>query len=301
MKNTLNHTLKTSNEKKPNPDHQAIKPSCQTGSAGDTAFAEAGCHCDNSADADADTSACTGRDSQFAAGPAPDSGHGTGASRGRIKSRLGLVLIIAGILVMLVPAFGRLYVNWQQARLYDAYMAELAAQAEGLNQSFAAEEGKGEGKSDAEGAATDAEGQKAGGGALGGLGADVMGRISLPAINSDQLLLEGSDSAHLRYGAGHVTGTALPGQPGNCCIAGHRNYTFGTYFSRLDELKTGDTAVIQSGGKDYVYRITGSLVVSPDEVSVLADPGDGRGMLTLITCHPKGSNTQRLILQGELI
>ena len=127
----------------------------------------------------------------------------------------------------------------------------------------------------------------------------IMGRINIPAISSDLLLIEGSSSKQLKWGAGHVTGTAMPGEAGNCAIAAHRNYTFGTYFSRLNELKVGDEIDIEYKGKPYKYRVTDSFVVDPDEVWVLGKTE--KPIITLITCHPRGSGTKRLIVRGELL
>lgn len=127
---------------------------------------------------------------------------------------------------------------------------------------------------------------------------NVMGTISIPSISSSQLLLEGSGSKQLKYGAGHVTGTAFPGEAGNCSIAGHRNYTFGSYFNRLDEVNVGDTLSIQYNNSTFTYTVAESFVVTPDDVSVLANTDSAT--VTLITCHPKGSNTHRLIVKGIL-
>ncbi|WP_246213191.1 class D sortase [Aminipila butyrica] len=128
---------------------------------------------------------------------------------------------------------------------------------------------------------------------------NVIGRISIPSISSDQLLLEGSSSKQLKYGAGHVTGTALPGDVGNCSIAGHRNYTFGSYFNRLDEVQVNDLITIQYNNATFTYIVTESFIVEPDDVSILASTPN-LSTLTLITCHPKGSNEQRLIIKGIL-
>ena len=48
-------------------------------------------------------------------------------------------------------------------------------------------------------------------------------RIISSEIGLDAVVLQGVDEASLRRGPGHMTFTALPGQPGNCVIAAHRN------------------------------------------------------------------------------
>lgn len=127
----------------------------------------------------------------------------------------------------------------------------------------------------------------------------VIGRIVIPAIEMDLLLIEGTSAAELNWGAGHIIGSALPGAPGNCSIAGHRNYVFGSYFSRLDEIVVGNTITLNYQKTDYQYVVDEIFVVEPDDVSVLKSVA-GQSTVTLITCTPKGSNTHRLIVQGHL-
>ena len=50
---------------------------------------------------------------------------------------------------------------------------------------------------------------------------------------------------------------------------------------------------------EFVYRVTGSRVVRPDQSEVLANTEDDR--LTLTTCHPRYSARQRLIVIAALV
>lgn len=188
-----------------------------------------------------------------------------------------------------VPLIGGLYNNYQQDKLYAQYEKNLAEEFVALDKTLT-ETVSGDGIDVASKPDLNKELDLIEG---------IMGRINIPAISSDLLLIEGSSSKQLKWGAGHVTGTAMPGEAGNCAIAGHRNYTFGTYFSRLDELKVGDEIDIDYNGKPYKYRVTDSFVVNPDEVWVLGKTE--KPIITLITCHPRGSGTKRLIVRGELI
>ncbi len=71
-------------------------------------------------------------------------------------------------------------------------------------------------------------------------------------------------------------------------------------FFRLNELESGDEIILEdSTGNKYVYRITGEMVVTPEDVEVM-DPVAGKSMVSLQTCTlPDFSN--RLIVQGELV
>jgi sortase A len=119
-----------------------------------------------------------------------------------------------------------------------------------------------------------------------------LARLEIPAIHLDQFVVEGTSESDLRRGPGHYPGSPLPGQPGNAAIAGHRT-TFGAPFSRLDELKAGDTIIATTAAGRFLYVMSHELVVSPGQTSVVDDYGDSR--LTLTTCTPKFSATARLI------
>lgn len=182
--------------------------------------------------------------------------------------------------------------HYQQDKMYRQYMADLEIQNSALNETFQNEVTS---SSALTTTSTALENKTTSPNNV----ENVIGRISIPSISSDQLLLEGSDSKQLKYGAGHVIDTALPGEIGNCSIAGHRNYTFGSYFNRLGEVKVNDLISIQYNNDTFTYKVTDIFTVEPDNVSILASTPN-LATVTLITCHPKGSNKQRLIVKGSL-
>jgi LPXTG-site transpeptidase (sortase) family protein len=102
---------------------------------------------------------------------------------------------------------------------------------------------------------------------------------------------EGTDSATLLRGPGHYAATPWPGHDGNIGIAAHN--VFWLVFSRL---KAGDRVELQTRRGLFVYEVTGSSIVSPDDRTVLA-PTTQR-MLTMTTCYPLWAGslaTKRLI------
>lgn len=127
--------------------------------------------------------------------------------------------------------------------------------------------------------------------------AAVLGVLRIPKIDLEEAVREGSTSSVISSALGHVENTALPGQQGNCAIAGHRNYVFGRYFNRLNEMEAGDIVEIETLDGTYTYTVTESFVVEPEEVSVL-DQTEGYD-LTLITCTPLFVGTHRLIIRAE--
>lgn len=141
-------------------------------------------------------------------------------------------------------------------------------------------------------------------------------RIALPSIDVETLVVEGTSAAALRAGAGHYPNTPLPGQEGNVAIAGHRT-TYGKPFNRIDELKVGQTIWLSTPIGDFRYRITNPPTDGPCERSAeqaeagfaacITGPKDwsvinqtSRSVLTLTSCHPKGSAAERIIVRAEL-
>lgn len=121
-------------------------------------------------------------------------------------------------------------------------------------------------------------------------------------IEAEYAVVEGTDTAALQQGPGRYRSSALPGQPGNFAVAGHRT-TYGSPFADIDQLRDGDRIYIRDEhGNRYTYRVTESRIVTPKDTWVIApDPlGIGRPLLTLTTCHPKYSARERFIVWAEL-
>lgn len=124
------------------------------------------------------------------------------------------------------------------------------------------------------------------------------GRMTIPAIDVDDVLFEGVDRATLKKGPGHMPWTPLPGQPGNAVVSGHRT-TYGAPFLDLDQLGAGDEILVETALGLHTYVVRESLIVAPTDVWV-TDPKRG-AWLTLTTCNPKFSARERLIISAELV
>ena len=128
---------------------------------------------------------------------------------------------------------------------------------------------------------------------------DPVGRIVIPKIGVDQIVVEGVDVADLRKGPGHYPGTPLPGQLGNAAIAGHRT-TYGAPFGDLDQLAVGDEISVQTVQGTFKFRVDQEpFAVNPNDRDVLLPVADG-AVLTLTTCNPKYSAAERLIVTAAL-
>jgi len=120
--------------------------------------------------------------------------------------------------------------------------------------------------------------------------------IRIPDIGLDQAVVEGVARADLRLGPGHYPGTALPGEPGNMVISGHRT-TYTKPFSDLDRLKPGDSIYIDTPNGSHRYIVESTIIVVPENVEPLRTTAEP--VLTLTTCNPKGSARQRLVVRAS--
>ncbi|TDT50927.1 class D sortase [Fonticella tunisiensis] len=129
---------------------------------------------------------------------------------------------------------------------------------------------------------------------------NAIGILEIPSINLSVAIVEGSTQKDLKYAVGHIEGTGELGKPDqNFAIAGHRSYTAGRFFNRLDKVKIGDMIYIKTKDKLYTYRVFKTEVVLPEQVEVL-EPQKGKSLVTLITCTPLYKSTHRLIVYSEL-
>lgn len=94
-------------------------------------------------------------------------------------------------------------------------------------------------------------------------------------------------------------GTSLPvgGKNTRTVISGHTNMEGRTLFTRLDELRKGQTFTIGVYGRVLHYRITGIRITSPKDTDALRIQ-PGRDLATLVTCTDTG-NSRRLLVTGE--
>lgn len=131
-------------------------------------------------------------------------------------------------------------------------------------------------------------------------GLSAIGRLEIPKIEANIPILESASSTNLKVGAGHITGTAKLGSVGNAALAAHRSHTYGRMFNRLDELEVGDTIRVTTSEGIYEYIVYKTLVVNPDDISVLYQSNEER-ILTLITCTPLYTATHRLIVHAVIL
>jgi len=126
----------------------------------------------------------------------------------------------------------------------------------------------------------------------------LIGRIEIARLGLSVIIVEGDDGKTLRRAAGHVPGTALPGERGNVGITAHRD----TFFRPLRNIHRDDIITLTTLRGPYRYRVVSTKIVGPDDVAVLSS--DGNQILTLVTCYPfyfVGSAPSRFIVRAERI
>ena len=123
----------------------------------------------------------------------------------------------------------------------------------------------------------------------------VIGRIEVPRLGVSVFVVEGTSSTTLRRAAGHIPGTALPGEPGNVGISAHRD----TFFRPLRNIRQNDIITLTTLLGEFRYRVVSTAIVNPSDVGVLNQREDE--ILTLVTCYPfyfVGSAPNRFIVRA---
>ncbi|MEM9516271.1 MAG: sortase [Actinomycetota bacterium] len=128
---------------------------------------------------------------------------------------------------------------------------------------------------------------------------DAVARIEVPAIGVNDIVVAGVTRADLKRGPGHFPETPLPGQLGNVAIAGHRT-TYGQPFHNVDKLNPGDDIVMTTPNGTFVYNVVNTQIVAPSDYQVIATSDPGQATLTLVSCHPKWTTRERIVVSAEL-
>ena len=126
----------------------------------------------------------------------------------------------------------------------------------------------------------------------------IVGRLLIPALDLNVMVLEGTDRWTLNRAVGHIERTALPGRAGNVGISAHRD----GYFRNLGRIARGDEISILTPEKTYTYTVESTQIVNPGDIEVLA-PSD-QPVLTLVTCFPfyfVGDAPQRFVVKAHLV
>lgn len=129
-----------------------------------------------------------------------------------------------------------------------------------------------------------------------GLAGLPVGVLTVDSMACEAPVYLGSSEQNMLNGAAVVAGTSAPlGEPSsNCVIAAHRNM----FFKQIENVRVGDRVCLRTIWGGYVYRVAEIRIISPSDIKAAAVQKD-KDLLTLVTCHPYGSNRQRIIAVCE--
>lgn len=208
-----------------------------------------------------------------------------------MKKHIDKILIIIGIIIIGTAVGMKLQTVYREKQMIEEYKNRMASLNDGVTET----ENSCNNGNDSNGENCNAENSTA-----EDYHKNIIGIIEIPKIELTAPIGQGTDEETLKYSVGHFEQTAMPDEKGNCCIIGHRSYTYGEYFNRLDEIENGDTITVHYKNNKYNYTVTDTFVVEPQEVSVLKNSGNNDSEITLITCTPLRVGTHRLIVKGIL-
>lgn len=190
----------------------------------------------------------------------------------------GIALIIIGLIVIIWPFYINFVMVRREADILASWDEELASLQTGDNEEDNQTSGKETGVVDPE--------------------KKLPFKISIPKIDLEWTVREGTDPRTLKKGPGFYIGSTLPGEAGTCVVSGHRT-TYGAPFNRLDELEEGDEIFLETtGDEEFTYIVTGQEAVLPTDLTVLENTD--YPSLVLSTCTPKYFATRRLIIFARL-
>lgn len=131
---------------------------------------------------------------------------------------------------------------------------------------------------------------------------EMIGYITIPKIDLNAPIYEGTSNEVLSKGIGHMEGTSLPvgGESTHSVLTGHRGLPTAKLFTDLEKVEIGDRFYIKGIGGIIAYEVDQIKVVEPTEFDDLKiEPG--KDYITLMTCTPYMINSHRLLVRGHRI
>ncbi len=135
-----------------------------------------------------------------------------------------------------------------------------------------------------------------------------IGVMYIPRFGADwhYLVQEGTDLEEVldKGSFGHYLDTQRLGEVGNFATAAHRQ-TFGAPMKKVADLQIGDPLIVETPDAYYVYKVSDSYIVSPDDVDVIGpvprqpEQIPTERYLTITTCHPPFVSNQRWVINAK--
>lgn len=224
--------------------------------------------------------------------------------KGNFLNILLVLVFFVGLSLLLYPSVSDYWNSFHQTRAIAAYAGEVAALDDGIyDELLEAARDYNQRLAQREEPLNQSEEDLAEYGSLLNLdGSGIMGYIEIPELKVSLPIYHSVDDGVLQVAVGHMPGTSLPvgGKGTHSALSGHRGLPSARLFTDLDQLREGDTFLLQILDETLTYEVDQVLIVEPNEVGVLAiDPEED--YCTLVTCTPYGVNTHRLLVRGHRI
>lgn len=206
---------------------------------------------------------------------------------------LGTVLIVAGVLTLVWAAvvwqwqdpFTALYTKWRQH--------QLTSQYEKRTRTFTAPIAHSSPAAEQRSIAREARRYR-----LSAKRGEAIGRIRVPRMGVNMILVNGTDHDTLKKGPGRDGRTFMPGENRLVYIAGHRT-TYLAPFSHIDSLRSGDRVTLEVPYGTFIYSVTRHRIVKSTDLSVLRSPR--HEVVELQACHPRFFASHRYIAYARLV
>jgi sortase A len=205
----------------------------------------------------------------------------------------GTVLLVAGALVLIwvvvvwrwQDPFTALYTHWQQHKLSRSYQKRFDAYRPARNSDASI---------DSTMRTVAREGRRY---RLESKRGEAIGRIRVPRIGVNMILVNGTDDATLRKGPGRDLRTYMPGEGQLIYIAGHRT-TYLAPFAHIEKMRVGDSITLEVPYGTFRYRVFQKRIVAADDLAVLHS--HGREVVVLQACHPRFFASHRYLVYARL-
>jgi len=125
-----------------------------------------------------------------------------------------------------------------------------------------------------------------------------IGRLRVPRIGVNMILVDGTDHDTLKKGPARDLRTFMPGENRLVYVAGHRT-TYLAPFSHIESLRRGDRVTIEVPYGTFIYTVTGHRIVKATDLSVLRSPR--HELVELQACHPRFFASHRYIAYARLM
>jgi sortase A len=207
----------------------------------------------------------------------------------------GTVLLVAGALMLVwvvvvwrwEDPFTALYTHWKQHQLSRAYDRRYESYRPTTRAANASVE------STMRAVASEARRYR-----LDSRRGQAIGRIRVPRLGLNMVLVNGTDDATLRKGPGRDLRTYMPGEGQLVYIAGHRT-TYLAPFAHIEKIRVGDYVILEVPYGTFRYRVFHHVIVGSNDLAVLRS--HGREVVALQACHPRFFATHRYLVYARLM